>query len=68
MSHEIDRAYYQQCAEKERRKAAEVSDVSIRLTHERLAEMYERKAAKMLAYQEQSLTDARVPTWPAINR
>ncbi|MCE7798581.1 hypothetical protein LWE61_18785 [Sphingobium sufflavum] len=47
MSHEVDRLYYQRCAEKEREKAGKVADVTIRQTHERLAEMYEGKALRM---------------------
>jgi hypothetical protein len=52
MSHEVDLNYYRQCAEKERQKAAGVSDAGIRQTHERMAELYERKAAKLFAYRE----------------
>lgn len=53
MSHEVDRAYYQHCAEKEREKARADSDIAIRLSHERLADMYERKASKMQAHIEE---------------
>ncbi len=58
MPHEIDRAYYQKCAEREREKAAKATDVAIRRTHERLAEIYEYKVAKMRAYQQQRESDS----------
>lgn len=62
MSHEIDRAYYQRCAEREREKAAQASDICIRRTHERLAETYEYKVAKMLPrQQEQPDYEIKIP-------
>ncbi len=54
MSHEIDRTYYLQCAQKERERAASAGDIAIRRTHERLAEIYEHKVAKMSAYLQQN--------------
>jgi len=47
MSHEVDRAYYRQCAIRERERADRAADISVRHSHERLAELYERKAARM---------------------
>ncbi|CAN5295483.1 hypothetical protein BH10PSE13_BH10PSE13_21550 [soil metagenome] len=47
MSHEVDRAYYRQCAIRERERAEQAADISVRHSHEQLAELYERKAAKI---------------------
>ncbi|MET0366514.1 MAG: hypothetical protein ABW169_17860 [Sphingobium sp.] len=49
MTHEVDRAYYQRCGEKEREKALKAPDLAVRCTHERLAELYERKVEKILS-------------------
>lgn len=68
MSHEVDRAYYQQCAAKEREKAAEATDVAIRHTHVRLAEMYESKVRKMMAHADMQSAEGTAATNQTTNR
>ncbi|HEX7873037.1 MAG TPA: hypothetical protein VF475_09010 [Sphingobium sp.] len=59
MTHEVDRAYYQRCGEKEREKARTAPDMAVRCTHERLAELYERKVEKILAHRATRPKDRR---------